>query len=410
MELYVHIPFCVRKCNYCDFLSMPADHTVRERYVQALKNELSFYADSIADRDRKLQTIYFGGGTPSVLSPGQLEELLSMVYKLYDVDKDAEITIEINPATIDYDGLHKIKEAGFNRLSIGLQSANDEELKLLGRIHTYEQFLDTYHNARKAGFANINIDCMSSLPGQRLDTYIDSLHKIVNLQPEHISSYSLILEKGTPFYQRFHDHPEKYFDEDLDRQMYHETKRILKENGYERYEISNYAKNGFESRHNSGYWTRIPYLGVGLGASSFLFGKRTKNMDDMEHYLSYWTEQKKNMSDLGNQMAYCSFLMPDETLWCGEKTARDTERYCEVETVTAEDAMAEYFFLGLRMSKGASIRGFEKEFGISVYERYGQELELCQKEKLLTVDPFADRIALTDFGMDVSNWVFEKFV
>ena len=148
MELYVHIPFCVRKCNYCDFLSMPADHTVRERYVQALKNELSFYADSIADRDRKLQTIYFGGGTPSVLSPGQLEELLSMVYKLYDVDKDAEITIEINPATIDYDGLHKIEEAGFNRLSIGLQSANDEELKLLGRIHTYEQFLDTSQNAR----------------------------------------------------------------------------------------------------------------------------------------------------------------------------------------------------------------------------------------------------------------------
>lgn len=393
MELYVHIPFCVRKCNYCDFLSMPADHTVRERYVQALKNELLFYANGIADR--KLETIYFGGGTPSVLSPEQLEELLSTVYKLYDVNEDAEITVEINPATIDYGGLHKIKDAGFNRLSIGLQSANDEELKLLGRIHTYEQFLDTYHNARRAGFTNINIDCMSSLPGQRLDTYLDSLHKIINLQPEHISSYSLILEEGTPFYQRFHDHAEEYFDEDLDRQMYHETKRILRENGYERYEISNYAKKGFESRHNSGYWMRIPYLGVGLGASSFLAGKRTKNIDDMESYLSFWLEKKENIGRYHSDRP--------------EKKANAVP-YCEVEEVTREDAMAEYFFLGLRMSEGVSIQAFEKEFGISVFERYGQELDLCQKEKLLTVDPHTDRIALTDFGMDVSNWVFEKFV
>ena len=393
MELYVHIPFCVRKCNYCDFLSMPADHTVRERYVQALKNELLFYANGIADR--KLETIYFGGGTPSVLSPEQLEELLSTVYKLYDVNEDAEITVEINPATIDYGGLHKIKDAGFNRLSIGLQSANDEELKLLGRIHTYEQFLDTYHNARRAGFTNINIDCMSSLPGQRLDTYLDSLHKIINLQPEHISSDSLILEEGTPFYQRFHDHAEEYFDEDLDRQMYHETKRILRENGYERYEISNYAKKGFESRHNSGYWMRIPYLGVGLGASSFLAGKRTKNIDDMESYLSFWLEKKDNIGRYHSDRP--------------EKKANAVP-YCEVEEVTREDAMAEYFFLGLRMSEGVSIQAFEKEFGISVFERYGQELDLCQKEKLLTVDPHTDRIALTDFGMDVSNWVFEKFV
>lgn len=393
MELYVHIPFCVRKCNYCDFLSMPADHTVRERYVQALKNELLFYANGIADR--KLETIYFGGGTPSVLSPEQLEELLSTVYKLYDVNEDAEITVEINPATIDYGGLHKIKDAGFNRLSIGLQSANDEELKLLGRIHTYEQFLDTYHNARRAGFTNINIDCMSSLPGQRLDTYLDSLHKIINLQPEHISSYSLILEEGTPFYQRFHDHAEEYFDEDLDRQMYHETKRILRENGYERYEISNYAKKGFKSRHNSGYWMKIPYLGVGLGASSFLAGKRTKNIDDMESYLSFWLEKKDNIGRYHSDRP--------------EKKANAVP-YCEVEEVTREDAMAEYFFLGLRMSEGVSIQAFEKEFGISVFERYGQELDLCQKEKLLTVDPHTDRIALTDFGMDVSNWVFEKFV
>ncbi len=393
MELYVHIPFCVRKCNYCDFLSMPADRTVRERYVQALKNELLFYANGIADR--KLETIYFGGGTPSVLLPGQLEELLSTVYKLYDVNKDAEITIEINPATIDYDGLHKIKGAGFNRLSIGLQSANDEELKMLGRIHTYEQFLDTYHNARRAGFTNINIDCMSSLPGQRLDTYLESLHKIIDLQPEHISSYSLILEEGTPFYQCFHDHVEEYFDEDLDRQMYHETKRVLRENGYERYEISNYAKKGFESRHNSGYWRRIPYLGVGLGASSFLAGKRTKNIDEMESYLSFWLEKKDNID------RYHSDRL--------EKKA-NTVPYCEVEEVIREDAMAEYFFLGLRMSEGVSIQAFEKEFGISVFERYGQELDLCQKEKLLTVDPHTDRIALTDFGMDVSNWVFEKFV
>lgn len=407
MELYVHIPFCVRKCNYCDFLSMPVDRTVRERYVQALKNELLFYANGIADR--KLETIYFGGGTPSVLSPGQLEELLSTVYKLYDVNKDAEITIEINPATINYDGLHKIKGAGFNRLSIGLQSANNEELKLLGRIHTYEQFLDTYHNARRVGFTNINIDCMSSLPGQRLDTYLDSLHKIIDLQPEHISSYSLILEEGTPFYQRFHDHVEEYFDEDLDRQMYHETKRILRENGYERYEISNYAKKGFESRHNSGYWRRIPYLGVGLGASSFLAGKRTKNIDDIESYLSFWLEKKDNTDRYYSDRLEKKDNTDQYHFDCLEKMANAVP-YCEIEEVTREDAMTEYFFLGLRMSEGVSIQAFEKEFGISVFERYGQELDLCQKEKLLTVDPHTDRIALTDFGMDVSNWVFEKFV
>ena len=276
-----------------------------------------------------------------------------------------------------------------------MQSANDDELKLLGRIHTYEQFLDTFHNARKAGFTNINIDCMYSLPGQRLDTYLDSLHKIIALQPEHISSYSLILEEGTPFYQRFHDHTEEYFDEDLDRQMYHETKRILRENGYERYEISNYAKKGYESRHNSGYWKRIPYLGVGLGASSFLSGKRTKNIDEMESYLSFWLEKKDNIDRYHSD-------------WLEKKD--NAALYCEIEEVTREDAMAEYFFLGLRMSEGVSIQAFETEFGISVFERYGQELDLCQKEKLLTIDPSMDRIALTDFGMDVSNWVFEKFV
>ncbi len=383
MELYVHIPFCVKKCNYCDFLSMPADDTVKKQYVQALKNEIGYYAESLPE---KLETIYFGGGTPSVLMPEQLTELLDLIRSKFDVCPDAEITIEINPATMEYNGLHKLRKAGFNRLSIGLQSVQNDKLLLLGRIHTYEQFLHSYSDARKAGFQNINIDCMSALPGQFLEEYTEGLHNIISLNPEHISSYSLILEENTPFYEQYANHKELLPDEETDRAMYHETKRILQAAGYYRYEISNYAKAGFESKHNSGYWERVPYLGVGLGASSFIRGYRTRNIGDLKQYISLWTLTKEPVN---------------EDLY---------QQYDEIEQISKEDAMAEFFFLGLRMSRGVSLQQFEAQFGCSAFERFSKELQELEKEKLILVDRNQDRIALTEFGMDVSNWVFEKFI
>lgn len=396
MELYVHIPFCVKKCNYCDFLSMPADDTVKKQYVQALKNEIVFYAESLPE---KLETIYFGGGTPSVLMPEQLTELLDLIRSKFDVYPDAEISIEINPATIDYKGLHKLRQAGFNRLSIGLQSVQNDKLLLLGRIHTYEQFMQTYQNARQAGFQNINIDCMSALPGQSLEEYVDGLHKIILLNPEHISSYSLIIEENTPFYEQYANHKELLPDEETDRAMYHETKRILQEAGYFRYEISNYAKAGFESRHNSGYWKRVPYLGVGLGASSFIHGCRTKNICDLKQYISLWLSTNGSLYNFRT------------SLTCGlHNFEKHHSMYDEIEPISKEDAMAEYFFLGLRMAKGVSIQRFATEFGCSVFEHFSKELQELEKDKLILIDRDQDRITLTEFGMDVSNWVFEKFL
>lgn len=420
MELYIHIPFCVKKCNYCDFLSMPADDTVKQQYVQALINEIAFYGakqkkgqlhtedmELLKAVDEKkygleqhenslIETIYFGGGTPSVLQTEQLILILQNIKSCFKLDENAEITIEINPATIDYNGLHNLHKAGFNRLSIGLQSVHNDKLQLLGRIHTYEQFLETYHNARKAGFANINIDCMSALPGQSLEEYKDSLHKVIRLNPEHISSYSLIIEEGTPFYEKYAFHPELLPDEDVDREMYHATKQILQEHGYERYEISNYAKTGFESKHNSGYWKRIPYLGVGLGASSFVNGLRTRNIIDLKTYIEMW-------------IGYEQLFVFDERQ-NGLHNTVSLSVYVEAEPVSKTDAMAEYFFLGLRMSKGVSIDRFEKEFGCSAFDVYGDVFEQLVEDKLVVVDQAHDRIALTDFGMDVSNWVFEKFI
>lgn len=404
MELYVHIPFCVKKCNYCDFLSMPADDTVKKQYVQALKNEIVFYAESLPE---KLETIYFGGGTPSVLMPEQLTELLNLIRSKFDVCPDAEITIEINPATIDYKGLHKLKKAGFNRLSIGLQSVQNDKLLLLGRIHTYEQFLHTYSDARKAGFQNINIDCMSALPGQSLEEYIKGLHNVIALNPEHISSYSLIIEENTPFYEQYANHKELLPDEETDRAMYHETKRILQAAGYYRYEISNYAKVGFESKHNSGYWKRVPYLGVGLGASSLIRGYRTRNIGDLKQYISLWALTKCSLHN-----SITSSFLQDVSISAIENAGNEDlyQQYDEIEQISKEDAMAEYFFLGLRMTGGVSLQQFETQFGCSVFERFSQELQELEEEKLILVDRDQDRIALTEFGMDVSNWVFEKFI
>lgn len=416
MELYVHIPFCVRKCRYCDFLSMPADEETRNRYVEALCHEIEYYGkvfkhssqreagnekETIFSESQQIETIYFGGGTPSVMGAESLVCILECIRNSFDVIEDAEVTVEINPATIDKNGLQNLRENGVNRLSIGLQSANAEELKLLGRIHDYEDFLSVFSDAVEVGFKNLNVDLISSLPGQSVKSYLESLEKVIALKPEHISAYSLILEEGTPFYEIYSQRPDLLPDEEEDREMYHLTKEKLGEAGYGRYEISNYAKPGFESKHNSGYWKRIPYLGLGLGASSFMNHARWKNISDLKEYLQIWGQ-----TDFESNEDFVRYGLEKEA----DGTGKCCPIYEEYEKLTLQDEMAEYMYLGLRMSEGVSISGFEACFGRKMPEVYGDVLEKLAEQGLLVIEQQKDRVCLTDYGMDLSNYVFEKFL
>lgn len=397
MELYLHIPFCVQKCSYCDFLSFSVDENTKDRYLHALLNELFFYGNLKYDESGQatawhldgIETVYFGGGTPSVLGADRLLLLLDSIFANFRVKNGCEITVELNPATITHVSLEKLQKNGVNRLSIGLQSTNNTQLVTLGRVHTYEDFLDTYTQARSAGFNNLNIDLISSVPGQSVKSYEETLEKVIGLKPEHISAYSLIIEEGTPFYDRYADHPELLPSEEEDREMYHLTKSMLEGAGYSRYEISNYATPGFESKHNIGYWKRIPYLGVGLGASSFYHAKRKKNFTNLGEYLQVWENMEKTCRDIN---------------------LRNFSPFEEIIDLTGKDEMSEYLFLGLRMTKGVSIREFEAQFGQKMFAVYGREIEKLQKEGLLVVEKEKERLFLTDFGMDVSNYVFEKFI
>lgn len=397
MELYLHIPFCVQKCSYCDFLSFPVDENTKDRYLHALLNELFFYGNLKYDESGQatpwhldeIETVYFGGGTPSVLGADRLLLLLDAIFANFRVKNGAEITVELNPATITLVSLEKLQKKGVNRLSIGLQSTDNTQLVTLGRVHTYEDFQEIYTQAREVGFKNLNIDLISSIPGQSVKNYQETLQKVMELKPEHISAYSLIIEEGTPFYDRYVDHPELLPSEEEDREMYHLTKSMLEGAGYSRYEISNYATPGFESKHNIGYWKRIPYLGIGLGASSFYFSKRKKNFTILGEYLQFWENMEKT---------------------CRDANFRNFSPFEEIVDLSKKDEMSEYLFLGLRMTKGVSIREFEAQFGQKMMDVYGGEINKLQKEGLLVVEKAKDRIYLTDFGMDVSNYVFEKFI
>ena len=297
LELYLHIPFCVRKCAYCDFLSFPAEKEIQKQYVNCLIEEIRQF--DLAE-DYVVSTIFYGGGTPSVLEGSEIMRIMQAIRERFpDIREDAEITIECNPGTLTEEKLQIYQKAGINRLSLGLQSADQEELKLLGRIHTYNQFKENFYLARRIGFANINVDLMSALPGQSEESWQETLRFVCDLEPEHISAYSLIVEEGTPLYEEYGEmcaDLEKYGDyasmpkrlqtkyegckclpdEETDRNMYHHTKTTLAKLGYERYEISNYARPGYACRHNIGYWTGVEYLGLGLGASSLVGGKRSE--------------------------------------------------------------------------------------------------------------------------------------
>lgn len=401
LELYIHIPFCVKKCAYCDFLSGPAGEKEKEDYVKMLVDEIRSCPDAV--KDYEAVSIFFGGGTPSLLTGEQIGRLMDVIRETFFLAQDAEITMEMNPGTVTEEKLRKYKAAGVNRLSIGLQSVNDEELRLLGRIHTYEEFLEAYHMARNCGFANLNVDLISAIPGQTVESWRRTLEKVMALHPEHISAYSLILEEGTPFYKKYveneNEEGPKLPDEDAERQMYWDTEMLMEKNGYHRYEISNYAKEGYACRHNLGYWERVPYLGFGIGAASLVPEKLIgKCREDGGLGFAGNVDSRKIPGKMGR------YTNPDQL----KEYALSYRNKFQAELLTAAEEMEEFMFLGLRKMDGISKKEFSKYFGKSLEEVYGEQVRKLEDLKLLEQND--DRVWLTKRGIDVSNSVFVEFL
>jgi len=375
LEVYIHIPFCVKKCNYCDFLSFS---NYNELYVPALIKEIENASIESEDVEEYIvKSIFIGGGTPSLLKGEYIRDILQCVYKRFEVDSNAEITIEANPGTIDQEKLEIYKAAGINRISFGLQSTNNNELTELGRIHTFEQFLENYQLARDTGFANINVDLMSAIPGQTVESWNEVLNNVVRLSPEHISAYSLIIEEGTMFYEKYSKDDTGLPSEEEERQMYYNTKKILEEAGYHRYEISNYSKPGYECRHNIGYWQGVNYIGFGLGAFSYMNHTRFSNANIMKEYLDAVENHCRNL-------------------------------HREVHSLSVQEEMEEFMFLGLRMIEGVSVKAFEEKFHSDFESIYGMCVNELTEKSLLQMN--GDRVLLSSKGIDLSNQVMAEFL
>ncbi len=371
--LYIHIPFCVRKCQYCDFLSFSSTEEERERYVDHLCMEMKMVAKRFPE-EHNIDTVFIGGGTPSILSIKQLERVFENLRSQFEIVHTAEITLECNPGTVTMNALNCYRSLGINRLSFGVQSLQNRELQALGRIHTREEAIASFRMAREAGFQNINLDLMSGIPAQTVESYEQTLEEICQLAPEHISAYSLIVEEGTPFYERYAKNPP--VSEEIDRHMYERTREILVRYGYNRYEISNYAKRECESKHNLKYWSGMDYLGVGLGASSKIKNIRYKNEANMSMYYDQ-IEQGKSVMEVE-------------------------------EVLSKKDEMAEFFILGLRKMQGVTRQQFREMFSCEIEEQYGETLVKMQEMGLLQENN--GQIALTEQGIDVSNFVFRHFL
>lgn len=373
LGIYIHIPFCKKKCKYCDFISFSCFEEKEDEYVSCLINEIEKVKCS-----KVVSTIYIGGGTPSVIDSKNIIKVLEKIYSNFNVLEDAEITIEINPGTVTKEKLEDYKVAGINRLSIGLQSAENRILELIGRIHTYEEFLKTYNMSREVGFENINVDLMLAIPTQTEKELLDSVNKVINLKPNHISLYSLILEEGTELEKLISKKELELLDEDLERKMYWKTKKLLEKNGYNHYEISNFSKKGFESNHNLDCWNQEEYLGFGLAAHSYFNNKRFSNIDKLDIYL----ENIKN---------------------------ENYEKNIEVHEVQDKPSkMREFMMIGLRKIEGVKISDFEKKFRINPLFYFRFEISRLTDEDLIEVD--LDNIKLTKKGLDLANKVFEEFI
>lgn len=387
----------MQKCVYCDFLSAPAGEDVKRKYIEALVCEINITCGLYNDRlsGYQVKTIFFGGGTPSAVKPEYIRDIMKCLNEHFDIAEGAEVTIECNPGTLDINKADIYRECGINRISFGLQSADNTELKMLGRIHTFEQFKESLSIAEKAGFDNINVDIMSALPGQTMESYKRTVEKVLECNVKHISAYSLIVEEGTPLYDRLDtDYPELP-DEDTERQMYYYTEDSLASAGYVHYEISNYARPGYECRHNVSYWERTDYLGFGVGAASLFEEIRHTNITDINMYI----DKCGGMINAGSCM--------DNNVTVGNYN-RLYEIYDDIQKLSLNDRMEEFMFLGLRKIAGISKSEFERTFSKNIYDVYGNVIKENVCNGLLTDNE--DRIKLTDRGVDISNVVMAEFL
>ncbi|WP_069649300.1 radical SAM family heme chaperone HemW [Caloranaerobacter ferrireducens] len=374
LGLYIHIPFCVSKCFYCDFNSYTDKSYIIEDYIKYLKKEIDLY--SVELKDYKVKTIFIGGGTPSSIDSKYICDIVNHVYKKFDLSMLIEFTIEANPKTLNKYKLNDYKNLGINRISLGLQSFNDNLLKSIGRIHTARDFLESYDLIRKFGFDNVNIDVMFNLPGQTIKDVVDTLKKVIALKTEHISFYSLKIEEGTLFYKLYNESRLNLPDEDIERDMYYKGIELLEDNNFIHYEISNFAKPGYECKHNLIYWNVKPYLGLGLSAHSNISSKRWSNFGDFKQYFKCLSEDS----------------LPVE----------------ESEKIDIEMEIAEFMILGLRLIKGIRKQDFKNRFGLNVENVYGRQLKSLEDKDL--IENKEEYIRLTKRGIDLSNLVFVELL
>lgn len=373
ISLYIHIPFCAQKCLYCDFPSFARKDHLRKSYIEALNKEII----SLREKHNNLEinTIFIGGGTPSVLESNELECLLKEIAKL-NMAKDIEYSMECNPGNLTEEKLEVMKKYGVNRISMGLQAKQDNLLKGLGRIHNYKTFKENFLLAKKVGFNNINVDLMFGLPNQRLNEWEETLREIISLDPAHISAYSLIIEEGTAFYNLYENDKLKLPTEEEERKMYHLAKEILEENGFNQYEISNYAKEGKECRHNLAYWNMDNWIGVGSAAASYINGKRIKNISSVEEYINSINERGEAVEEIINN--------------------------------SKNDNMEEFMFMGLRKINGIDENEFKKRFGMNINDVYGEILNKYIDEGLLIRE--SGRVFLSEKGIEISNIIMADFL
>lgn len=374
LGLYIHIPFCVSKCKYCDFNSYKLNLDKKRKYLKALQKEMEFYREEVEGKD--IETIFIGGGTPSILNENEIKFLFDEIKNNFSIKKDAEITMECNPGTLTLEKLKVMKDCGVNRLSIGLQAVQNQHLNYIGRIHTYEEFEKNYKQAKEVGFENINIDLMYALPNQSREDWIESLEKVVKLNPTHISAYSLILEEGTELFNMYERKEFKLLDEDTDIEMYKYTINYLKSNGYDQYEISNYAKKGYECKHNILYWKCKNYVGLGASASGFLNKTRYNNLCGLDEYENIINSGKKPLE------------------W--------------EEKLSIKDEIEESIFLGLRMNEGIKFEDFLEKYNFNFKEEYKNEINKLKNMGLIQVDD--EFMTLTQKGREISNSVFVEFI
>ena len=370
LGIYIHIPFCKKKCDYCDFISYSNKNQYMEKYVEALCRDIRFSAEKA--KQYGINTIYFGGGTPSFINENYINKILLEIRNNYNILENCEITIEVNPGTVIREKLQIYKNIGINRISIGLQSVQNRLLELIGRVHNYDEFLQTYNMARETGFKNINVDLMLALPTQTIEELEESLKNVISLNPEHISIYSLILEEGTKLERKINNGELNLIDEDLERKMYWKTKKMLEKAGYNHYEISNFAKPNLESQHNLNCWKQEEYLGFGVAAHSYFNNERFSKTEDLEEYI-------ENVNNIVVE----------------EKQDREMKA-------------KEYMLLGLRKIEGVSISEFERKFEINPLFYFRFEISKLEEKGLLEVD--LDDIKLTELGLDLANQVFEEFI